>query len=123
MNRLAITRAFGDFDFKTLMIDGQVQRKEYISAEPEVRMVEMDPFTDDFIIMGSDGLYDKHTSQEVVTFIKNKLHLNPVMDQDLYKAARDIVYETIYVKHVKDNITVIIVALNRGTPLPRQQVR
>ena len=114
MNRLAITRAFGDFDFKTIQVEGKTQRRDYISSEPEVRMTELDPFTDDYIIMGSDGLFDKFTSQEVITFIKGKLQPDSTGDRDLYKAARDIVYECIYTKHVKDNITVILVALNRG---------
>jgi len=31
-------------------------------AEPEVRLMDIDPFIDDFIVLGSDGLYDKFTS-------------------------------------------------------------
>lgn len=62
MNRLAITRAFGDFEFKTLTVNGVVQRRDYITSEPEIRMLEIDPCIDDFFIMGSDGLYDKFTS-------------------------------------------------------------
>ncbi len=73
MNRLAITRAFGDFEFKTVVVEGQVQKREYICSEPEVRMMELDPFIDEFIIVGSDGLFDKFTSQEVATFINAKL--------------------------------------------------
>lgn len=80
MNRLAITRAFGDFEFKTLNVDGQTQRKDYITSDPEIRMLEIDPFIDDFIIIGSDGLYDKYTSQEVITFVKNKLQMMPPLD-------------------------------------------
>lgn len=62
MNRLAITRAFGDFEFKTLNVGGEMQRRDYITSDPEIRMIEIDPMTDEFIIMGSDGLYDKFTS-------------------------------------------------------------
>ncbi len=43
-------------------------------------MIELDPFTDDFLVMGSDGLFDKFTSTEVVNFIRNKLAINPVGD-------------------------------------------
>ena len=74
MNRLAITRAFGDFEFKTLVLEGNIHRRDYITSTPELRMLEIDPFIDDFIIIGSDGLYDKFTSQEVVTFVKNSLY-------------------------------------------------
>ncbi len=73
MNRLAITRAFGDFEFKTHIHDGNVIRKDYITSSPEVRMTEIDPFVDDFIVLGSDGLYDKFSSQEVISFIKNSI--------------------------------------------------
>ena len=80
MNRLAITRAFGDFEFKTIQVDGQQHRRDYITSDPEVRMLELDPFTDEFFVMGSDGLYDKFTSQEVVSFIKSKLAAMPLME-------------------------------------------
>ena len=59
MNKLAITRAFGDFEFK---VGENNTRKHYITSEPEVRLIEIDPFIDDFIVMGSDGLYDKFSS-------------------------------------------------------------
>jgi serine/threonine protein phosphatase PrpC len=38
----------------------------------------------------------------------------PPNDQDLGKIAKEIVNETIYGKNVKDNVTVILIALNRG---------
>lgn len=77
-------------------------------------MLELDPFTDDFIIMGSDGLYDKFASQEVINFVKGRLSQMPPMEQDLYFAAREIVIECIENKKVKDNVTVILIGLNRG---------
>lgn len=80
MNRLAITRAFGDFEFKTIQVDGKEHRRDYITSDPEVRMLELDPFTDDFFVMGSDGLYDKFTSQEVINFIKSKLSVMAAQD-------------------------------------------
>lgn len=62
MNKLAITRALGDFEFKTVQVDGHTERRNYITSVPEVRMIELDPFADEFIVMGSDGLFDKFTS-------------------------------------------------------------
>ena len=38
----------------------------------------------------------------------------PSGEQDLGKVAREIVNETIYGKNVRDNVTVILIALNRG---------
>jgi len=74
-------------------------------------MTEIDPFTDDFIVMGSDGVFDKFTSQEVVTFIRNKIAASDY--SDIPKIARELANECIFGKNVRDNITVIIIALNR----------
>lgn len=40
-------------------------------------MLEIDPFMDDFIIMGSDGLFDKFTSQDAVNFVSTTLKEMP----------------------------------------------
>jgi protein phosphatase PTC2/3 len=113
MNRLAITRAFGDFEFKIFQISGsEAHRRQYITSDPEIRMIEIDPFTDDFILLGSDGVFDKFTSQEVVSFVHNKVATSDY--SDLPKIARELANECIYGKNVKDNITVIIIALNRA---------
>jgi protein phosphatase PTC2/3 len=113
MNRLAITRAFGDFEFKIFQISGsEAHRRQYITSDPEIRMIEIDPFTDDFILLGSDGVFDKFTSQEVVSFVRNKVATSDY--SDLPKIARELANECIYGKNVKDNITVIIIALNRA---------
>lgn len=113
MNRLAITRAFGDFEFKIFQISGsEAHRRQYITSDPEIRMIEIDPFTDDFILLGSDGVFDKFTSQEVVSFVRNRVAASDY--SDLPKIARELANECIYGKNVRDNITVIIIALNRA---------
>lgn len=64
--------------------------------------------------MGSDGLYDKFSSHEVITFIKNQLNQMAPSEMDLSKAVRNIANECIFAKNVKDNVTIILIALNRG---------
>ena len=78
--RLAITRAFGDFEFKKQIINGEVYQRNIIISEPEVRMIEIDPFIDDFIVIGSDGLFDKFQSNEVVDYVRTKLGNMPFME-------------------------------------------
>jgi protein phosphatase 2C family protein 2/3 len=113
--KLAITRAFGDFEFK-LVIDenGQEFRKHFITSEPEIRRYDFNPFTDEFIILASDGLFDKFTSQEAVDFIREKMMAQDYQNQDVDKIAKQIAYESIYKKNVRDNTSVLIIALNRG---------
>jgi len=62
--RLAITRALGDFSYKRVedRSSGQVMQFNYLISTPDVRMIEFDPFIDDFIVMASDGLFDKFSS-------------------------------------------------------------
>lgn len=114
MDTLAITRAFGDFKFKMTHHGDHAERKTFLTAEPEVRLMDIDPFIDDFIVMGSDGLFDKFSSQEVVNYIRTKLVNMPYMEQDVTRVAREITNECIHAKHVRDNVTTIIIALNRG---------
>jgi serine/threonine protein phosphatase PrpC len=63
--RLAVTRAFGDFEFK-YQIDsskgGIKIRKNLVISEPEVRMYTFDPSEDEFIVLASDGLFDMFKS-------------------------------------------------------------
>ena len=119
LNRLAITRAFGDFEMKIFVgDDGKPIRKYFLSVEPETRMLEVDPFIDDFIVLASDGLFDKFTSSETVSYVRTKAsNMVGAMEQDLHKIAKDLVNEVIYGRHVRDNVTVCIVGLNRGVRL------
>jgi len=67
LGRLAITRAFGDFEMKVYNKEnGELSFKDFITVTPEIRQVELDFEQDDFILMASDGLFDKLSSQECV---------------------------------------------------------
>ena len=62
LGRLAITRAFGDFECKNLETNAKdsdkKEIKSFITCEPEIREVTIDPELDEFVIIASDGLYD-----------------------------------------------------------------
>ena len=77
-------------------------------------MVTLDPVTDDFILLASDGLFDRFTSQECVNIVKEKLGAMTLMEQDPQKVAKELVSEAVYKRLMTDNITVILAALNRG---------
>mmetsp|Transcript_104402 Transcript_104402/g.144483 ORF Transcript_104402/g.144483 Transcript_104402/m.144483 type:complete len:116 (+) Transcript_104402:796-1143(+) len=115
MGRLAISRAFGDFEFKILKEDdGSITKKAYINSVPEIRHLESDPENDEFILLASDGLFDKFSSQESVEYIKNKMKTMPYMEQNMTTIARSLANEAIYSRQVRDNVTVVLAALNRG---------
>mmetsp|Transcript_3230 Transcript_3230/g.4214 ORF Transcript_3230/g.4214 Transcript_3230/m.4214 type:complete len:480 (+) Transcript_3230:160-1599(+) len=64
---LAVARAFGDSEYKM-----PLAAADYISVEPCIRQVPMDEY-DEFIIMASDGIWDKLTAQEAVDMVSKYL--------------------------------------------------
>lgn len=69
---------------------------------------------DHFVLLASDGLFDRFTSQDCVNIVKERLIQMPLMEQDPQKVARELVNEAIYKRLITDNITVILATLNRG---------
>ncbi|KAI9012364.1 protein phosphatase 2C Ptc2 [Hyaloraphidium curvatum] len=123
--RLATSRSFGDFDFKSnksTTIDDQV-----VTARPDVweRTVTED---DEFLILATDGIWDVLTSQAAVTFVRYHL-AQGVSIQDVSEklldrciAVNPAVYELTHGGGAGcDNMTVIIVALLRGKTMQSWQ--
>jgi len=50
----------------------QKEVKNFVLNEPEIRVTTINKLTDDFIILASDGLYDRFTSQECVSIAQEK---------------------------------------------------
>lgn len=140
LGRLAITRAFGDFDCKQIDVNsssgseglqgsGNVDLsssgennkqgklanvKNFVLSEPEIRVTTINPETDDFFLLASDGLFDRFTSQECVDLARSKIAEMPMMEQDVGQVARNVVLEATAARVNSDNTTVIIVSLNAG---------
>jgi serine/threonine protein phosphatase PrpC len=74
----------------------------------------IDPLKDHFVLLASDGLFDRFSSQDCVNIVKDRLIDMPLMEQDPQKVARELVNEAIYKRLITDNITVILATLNRG---------
>ncbi|CAN0004949.1 unnamed protein product, partial [Laminaria digitata] len=55
---LAVARAIGDVDYRP-----------WVSAEAEIKTIEMKRETDQFVILASDGLWDVMTSEEAVDYV------------------------------------------------------
>jgi len=77
-------------------------------------VLTIDPESDDFLLLASDGLFDRFSSQECVEIITSKLKGMKLMEQDPQKVARELVAEAVYKRIMTDNITVILATLNRG---------
>ena len=94
--RLMITRAFGDFELKHEQdMDLKVREVNYVSIEPEIRCIKVNFETDSFLVLASDGLFDKLTSQEACDFISRELKAQPEGYQDMNTIALKLADEVV----------------------------
>jgi len=96
--KLGVSRAFGDYEFK---------EAKYLVADPEIKQVTLERDAH-FLVMGCDGLYEKFTNDEIVSYIKNKISSQPLeaVIQQLVEEALD--------RGTEDNITVIVVNFKKA---------
>lgn len=65
-----VTRAFGDFELKMKQdLDLHYHSVNYVSIDPDVRYVKVNFKEDRFLLLASDGVFDKMSSQEACDFI------------------------------------------------------
>lgn len=116
--RLALSRSFGDFEFKDVVAEELGVPEEvkgpFLSIEPEIRAMTIRPQEDEFVVIACDGLWDVYSSQEVVTYVHKKLLSMPVRDQDPQRVARELISDAIYKRGSRDNVTVLLVMLACG---------
>ena len=93
MSGLANTRAFGDMQSKRIGV----------SAEPEIRRIELAPAEFSFIVLVSDGISGTISDQELVDIVKEA----KTPDQ----AAKDVVTYATEVSREGDNATCLVVRL------------
>ena len=102
---LAVSRAFGDFMFKT---DKKLAKdKQLVTALPDVRIFEMDDNLE-FIILASDGLWDCLSNQEAVDFVWSKIKQNQALEDIANGIMKKCVGVTRRGPCGKDNVTVLI---------------
>jgi len=99
--QLAVSRAFGNYEFKEL---------EILSSEPEIHRVSLN--TDvEYLVVGSDGLYDHFSNEELISFIKNGLMNNS--NTTLESIVKELVEEAID-RGSDDNITILVVKFEKA---------
>lgn len=107
LGKLGVSRAFGDFEFKSL-------NKKTVICEPEVEVFELNPMIDEFIVLGCDGMFEAYTNQELVLCIRDRLKRMRVTEQDPCRVIKDIVTGAVHSRKTADNVTGIIVTLCAG---------
>lgn len=95
---LAVSRALGDFEYKSNVERGQCE--QLVSPEPEITCLDRDP-ADQFIILACDGIFDVMSNEDLCSFVQSRLQVttdlekitNSVIDVAFYKVcAVHVVY-------------------------------
>ncbi len=106
MGELAVSRAFGDPDYKAKPSAANFFQAAYmVVATPEITkncLVD----SDDYLVLACDGLFDVFTNQEVCKFVADAQH----RCTSLNEIARELVDHAIGVKKTRDNVSVVILA-------------
>ncbi|KAL8136908.1 hypothetical protein V2J09_002909 [Rumex salicifolius] len=105
--QLAVTRALGDWH-----LEGLKQMGGPLSAEPELKLLKLNK-EDEFLIIGSDGIWDVFSSQNAVDFARRRLQVH----NDVKMCCREIVEEAIK-RGAADNLTAVMVSFHLEPPLP-----
>ncbi|KAF4668308.1 hypothetical protein FOL47_003083 [Perkinsus chesapeaki] len=109
LGRLAVSRAFGDIEYKTGLPDDQ---SPLVICEPEIHADTLRD-EDEFIVLACDGLFDVLSSQEVVDFVRGRFLRMSKGEQDPTTVAQELVQEAIIEKGSRDNVTCVIVMLKK----------
>uniref|UniRef100_A0A7N8X0C1 Protein phosphatase 1H-like n=1 Tax=Mastacembelus armatus TaxID=205130 RepID=A0A7N8X0C1_9TELE len=129
---IGVTRGLGDHDLK--VHDSNIYIKPFLSCCPEVRVYNLMQYehgADDVLVMGTDGLWDVLSNQEVAeavtSFLANcdpdDLHRYTMAAQDLVMRARGVLRDRGWrISNERlgsgDDITVFIIPLMYGNRQP-----
>ena len=93
---LAVSRAFGDNEFKS---PGTV-----VSVEPDTKIFELDS-TDEFLLVACDGLFEAYTNEEVIGSIREKLRNTG--DPNL--VLKQVVEHAVETRQTGDNVSAFLI--------------
>jgi protein phosphatase 2C family protein 2/3 len=105
---LGVTRALGDWHLEGMK--GTGERVGPLSAEPELKLVTLTK-EDEFLIIGSDGIWEVFSSQNSVDFARRRLQEH----NDVRLCCKQIVEEAVK-RGATDNLTVVMVDFHKEPP-------
>ena len=110
---MAVSRSFGDFDYKKAK--ELEQKDQAVTAVPDVKVYTRDDEIDMFLVLACDGIWDVMSNEEVAKFVVDKVAaLDP---QEPNSGALSMIGDDInsecYARDSGDNMSVIIAALSK----------
>lgn len=104
---LAVSRALGDFDYKTVQARGPWE--QMVSSEPDLYIYDRNT-TDQFLILACDGIWDVMSNKDACDLVRSRL----LVTKDLRNITCNLI-DTCFSKGSRDNMSVIVVVF-KGAP-------
>ncbi|KAJ0984803.1 hypothetical protein J5N97_003159 [Dioscorea zingiberensis] len=108
--QLGVTRALGDWHLEGMKTIGEPGGP--LSAEPELKLITLTK-DDEFLIVGSDGIWDVFSNQNAVDFTRRKLQEH----NDVKRCCKELVEEAIR-RGADDNLTAVMICFHIDPPAP-----
>lgn len=100
---LAVSRALGDFEYKS--VEGKGPTEQLVSPAPEIFVVPRNSEEDEFLVLACDGIWDVMSNEDLCKFI----HTQMAITDDLEKVAASVVDQCLF-KGSRDNMSIVLVA-------------
>lgn len=112
-----ITRSFGDFALKIRHdMAMKMHTMNYVTCDPDIRFVKVNFETDTFLLMASDGVFDRLSSQDACDFIVRELKAQPIGKHDARAIAKKLAHHAMYDRKVIDNVTIMLILFPQMPP-------
>eukprot|EP00331_Platyophrya_macrostoma_P031276 CAMPEP_0176444504 /NCGR_PEP_ID=MMETSP0127-20121128/23103_1 /TAXON_ID=938130 /ORGANISM="Platyophrya macrostoma, Strain WH" /LENGTH=561 /DNA_ID=CAMNT_0017830027 /DNA_START=36 /DNA_END=1721 /DNA_ORIENTATION=+ len=107
--RLSVSRTFGDLYAKSAQHGGN---PNVVIAEPEIKAFKINP-SHDFIILASDGVYDKLSSKECIRTVWNTIRegKNQTTQEKCASGVEELVKEAM-ARQSLDNVTAVMISFS-----------
>lgn len=102
--RLAVSRAIGDVEAKLNKFNG---KSKVVIAKPDIYKLTVEDNLD-FLVLCSDGVFDKLSNQEVTNTVWKSLRASESLHSQCEKAVKNIIQISLD-KRSTDNITAVVI--------------
>ncbi|ERM97903.1 hypothetical protein AMTR_s02147p00001120, partial [Amborella trichopoda] len=115
--QLSVTRALGDWHLEGMKREkGSNGANGPLIAEPELKLITLTK-EDEFLVIGSDGLWEVFTSQNAIDFARRRLQEH----NDVRQCCKEVVEEASK-RGSFDNLTIVMICFHAEAP-PQSTVK
>lgn len=120
-NMLAVSRSFGDFEYKANPNLGP--EEQAVIAVPEVRVQTRNPRADQYLVLACDGIWDVFESAQVSEYVAHQVQVRKDISETVLPEVGDSLCRESLNRGSRDNMTVVVVALNQAVEVIRPGIQ